>query len=79
MPMKLKELETEARKLSDQERAVLAHRLLESIEPEPNAQIEQLWIAEAERRIQEIKDGKVKCEDADQVFAEIRAELNEKS
>jgi hypothetical protein len=41
--------------------------------------IEAAWIREAERRWQEIREGKVVCIPAEEVFRRIRATLNEKS
>lgn len=48
--MSTEELETEALKLSPQERARLAERLLESLEGLSDEEHERLWVEEAARR-----------------------------
>ena len=57
MEMTFAQLETEALRLSSKERAKLAHRLLRSLEPTCEAEIDRLWIEEAERRHQDILAG----------------------
>lgn len=75
MPMTLEELETEALKLSLDERIHLADKLWISADPTPEAEIEQLWVAEAERRLEELRTGKVKAIPGDVVMARARARL----
>jgi putative addiction module component (TIGR02574 family) len=60
--------------LSPEDRARLAVRLLSSLEAitESPEEIEKLWIAEAERRYQELRDGIVQGIPAREVFAELR-------
>jgi len=48
----------------------LIDRLLNSIQPS-QAEIDNLWAKEAERRVDEIKSGKVKTIPGDDVFKEI--------
>lgn len=48
----------------------LIDRLLNSLQPS-QAEIDDLWAKEAERRIEEIKSGKVKTIPGDEVFKEI--------
>ncbi len=66
----LKKIEQEALRLSQQERAFLADRLLSSLDGEVLNDIDSAWIAEAERRYQEYKDGKRKGIPAQDVFAD---------
>ncbi len=66
----LKKIEREALGLSQQERAFLADRLLSSLDGDVLNDIDSAWIAEAERRYQEYKDGKRKGIPAQDVFAE---------
>lgn len=70
-------IELDALRLSDEERARLAVRLLASLEEEAEApeEIEELWVAEAALRYQELRDAKVRGIPAQQVFAELRAKL----
>lgn len=54
-------------------RAMLADHLLESLDWEDQKKIDAIWAEEAERRMQEIRDGKVETIDGDQVMRELRA------
>jgi len=74
MPQSLPEIEKDALQLSAEDRARLAVRLLSSLEEttESPEQIEKLWIAEAERRFQELRDGVVQGIPTQEVFAELR-------
>ena len=49
----------------------LVDRLLESISPSQK-EIDELWKVEAERRVEEVRSGKVKTIPGEQVFDEIR-------
>ena len=53
----LKKIENEALSLSNQERAFLADRLLSSLCEDAYTDIDAAWIAEAERRYKEYKQG----------------------
>ena len=66
----LKKIETEALSLSSHERAFLADRLLSSLGKDVHSDIDVAWIAEAERRYKEYKDGKRPGVPADKVFAD---------
>lgn len=74
MAHSLPDLERDALRLSPEDRARLAVRLLSSLEAitESPEEIEKLWIAEAERRYQELRDGIVQGIPAREVFAELR-------
>jgi putative addiction module component (TIGR02574 family) len=49
----------EALDLAECDRATLAGLLIESLEPPPDPDVEELWSAEAERRWREIESGAV--------------------
>ena len=66
----LRKLEHEAKSLSRQERAFLADRLLSSLDGEMLNDVEEAWIAEAERRYKEYTEGKRPGSTAEDVFAE---------
>jgi len=66
----LEKIEQEALRLSSQERAFLADRLLSSLDDDALTDIDEAWIAEAERRYQEYKEGKRSGVAAQAVFAE---------
>jgi len=74
MAHSLPEIEKDALRLSPEDRARLAVRLLSSLEGtvESPQEIEKLWIKEAERRFQELRDGVVQGIPAREVFAELR-------
>ena len=74
MAHSLPEIEQDALSLSAEDRARLAVRLLSSLESttESPEEIEKLWIAEAERRFQELRNGVVQGIPAQEVFAELR-------
>jgi putative addiction module component (TIGR02574 family) len=59
--------------LSPGARAMLADHLLESLNRENQKRIDAVWAEEAERRMQEIRDGKVQTIDGEQVMSELRA------
>ena len=50
-------------------RAALARALLKSLEDLSEAENESLWLAEAERRQQEVREGRVKLVPGDEVKA----------
>ena len=74
MSQSLPEIEKNALQLSAEDRARLAVRLLSSLEEttESPEEIEKLWIAEAERRFRELRDGVVQGIPARDVFTELR-------
>jgi putative addiction module component (TIGR02574 family) len=57
-------------------RAMLADHLLESLDWEKQEEIDEAWAVEAERRMQEIRDGKVQTIDGEEVMRELRARRN---
>ena len=74
MAHSLPDVEKDALRLPAEDRARLAVRLLSSLEEtaESPEEIEKLWIAEAERRFQELRDGVVQGIPARDVFAQLR-------
>jgi putative addiction module component (TIGR02574 family) len=70
---KLDDVAIEALELGRESRAELAKRLLDSLE-EPSAdRVGPGWLAEAERRHQEIKDGTAQTIPSEEVFATLAA------
>lgn len=43
------QLEKQARMLTPQEKASLAHILIEELDPSSDAEVERLWVAESQR------------------------------
>jgi putative addiction module component (TIGR02574 family) len=72
------DLYREAVELSESERAELAGLLLESLQTEPDADVEAAWAEEIERRVRDIDEGRVKTIPWEQVRAELHARLREK-
>ena len=73
--MTIEELEAEVLKLDLASRARLATKLLTSLEALSEAEIERLWVEEAERRNEEIERGVVEERLAEDVIREARARL----
>jgi len=76
--MTSKQIEMEVLKLPRRERARIARKLLDSIPMRPNERdddVRAAWIAEIERRMDEMESGKVKGIPAEVVFKRIRASI----
>lgn len=69
--LKTDELLNEAMSLPVELRAQLVDELLKSLNP-TRAEIDELWAAEAERRIAEIEAGQAKLIPGAEVFAKLR-------
>lgn len=67
--MKTKDLVAEVTSLPIEERAIVADLILKSLNPTDTA-IDQIWGNIAKRRAQEIRAGKVKLVQGDEVFRE---------
>ena len=72
MPMTVKELYAEARRLPPDQAAELMDLLLVDTYSEPDPAIEEAWGREIDRRIAELESGKVKGIPAEEVFAKAR-------
>ena len=70
--MDLEMLEREVLKLSPADRAKLAHELLESLDALSPAELDQLWLDEAERRLGEHDAGRSPAIPAEEVFRKAR-------
>lgn len=57
--------------LTVDEKTLLVERLLESMHP-TNKEIDELWKIEVEKRVDDIRSGKVKTIPGDEVFAKVR-------
>lgn len=64
-------IEKEALNLPTADRAKLAERLLTSLD-KPDPDIDQLWIAEADARVEAYDSGQLGAAPADQVFGKYR-------
>jgi len=69
------ELEKQARLLTPQEKATLAHVLIVELDPSVNSEVEQIWIAEAQRRYQAYLKGELESLPGDEVMSRARSRL----
>lgn len=75
MALQLQEFEAQALKLPPPERAMLAEHLIASLDDLSGAQIEQLWLEEADRRFREYKKGTISARPAEDVLRDARAAI----
>ena len=73
MGIQLEVLEAEALKLTLAERAAFAQLLLASLDED--AEIEEAWAAEVERRIADVESGRVQVLPVSAALAQVRAAL----
>jgi hypothetical protein len=76
MATKLEVLEAQAMKLDSKSRARLVRRLILSLEVQPDAERERLWVEEAERRARELQEGRVTARPAAAVLRRVRREVS---
>lgn len=69
------DLEGKALKLSRRDRARLAQRLIFSLDQQGDADAEKVWLEEAERRLGDLKSGKVVGIPAAKVIKKARSRL----
>ncbi len=72
MSLTIDQLAEEAMQLPSASRALLAERLVESLDFAETDEIQKLWAAEAIRRRDEIRSGRVQPIPGEQVLAEVR-------
>jgi len=72
----LKNLPTKCSRIPSDARALLADRLVESLDPINDESIRALWVAEAIRRRNEVRSGAVQTIPAEVILAEARNLLN---
>lgn len=73
MPSQLESVEAEALKLSPEERAELAQRLLDSLFED--SEVEEAWAVEVERRVAAIESGRSAVIPASESIARARTAL----
>jgi hypothetical protein len=74
--MRVEEIADEALGLPSEARALLADRLVESLDPEEDGYIHNLWIKEANRRVQEFRSGAVSAIGGEEAVAKLRQKYN---
>ena len=75
MSSNLDQLTNDAMKLPLRERVQLAQRLVLTIDDEAESDTDALWFVEAERRLEELRSGRVHGIDADEAFRSAREAL----
>ena len=61
--------------LTPQEKAALARILIDELDPANDAEVEQLWIAEAKRRYEAYLRGEIQAIPGDEVMSRVRNRL----
>ena len=72
MSLTLDQITEEALKLPADSKALLADKLVESLDLEEPDEIQRLWSAEAIRRRDEIRSGRVRSVPVEEVLEEVR-------
>ena len=76
MPKTFEKITDEALSLPSEKRAELANTLISSLEESVDADVEAAWEEEIEKRVNDIKSGKVSGVPAEEVFAKLNAKYN---
>ncbi|MEI6666651.1 MAG: addiction module protein [Acidobacteriota bacterium] len=74
--MSLTEIESAIRKLGLKDRAALARWLVSSLDDLSDAEVEALWVEEAERRLDELERGTTTAVAAEDVLQRARAAIS---
>ena len=72
MSLTIDQLAEEAMQLPSASRALLAERLVESLDFADTDEVQKRWVAEAIRRRDEVRSGRVQPIPGEQVLAEVR-------
>jgi hypothetical protein len=75
--MTIDEIAKEALAMPSEARALLADRLVESLDAAEANRIDKLWAAEAVRRRDEVRQGLVKTIPGDEAFARVRRSVSQ--
>jgi hypothetical protein len=75
MPMTIDQIAKEALALPSEARALLADRLVESLDAADASRVDRLWATEARRRRDEVRQGLVQTVPGDEALARVRRSL----
>ncbi len=75
MPLSVKEIAVELLGLPAKSRALLAEKLIESLDEKVDEGAKTLWIKEAKKRSRQIKNGSVRCKPAKEALKQARLKL----
>jgi putative addiction module component (TIGR02574 family) len=70
--MRVEEIADEALGLPSEARALLADRLVESLDPAEDGYIHDLWVKEAHRRLTELRSGAVSAISGEEALARLK-------
>ena len=73
--MTIQQIAEEALALPSEQRALLADRLVESLDAAETNRIDRLWLTEAKRRRDEVRQGLVQTIPGDEALARVRRSL----
>ena len=76
MAMNVEQLEAEVMRLSLEARARLAEKLILSLDAPTEEENLRLWVAEAERRLRDLREGKAKEVPAEEVLRRARSAIS---
>lgn len=76
MNSNIEALAKETMALDIEDRALLAGKLLLSLDEPTSSEVERLWLDEAERRLEDYRAGKVQGIPADEIFRRAISELS---
>ncbi|MBA2242982.1 MAG: addiction module protein [Chthoniobacterales bacterium] len=77
MPLTFDQVADEAMQLPAAARALLEERIVESLDTTEADEIQRAWIAEAVRRRDDVRSGRVQPIPSDEVLAEVRRALGQ--
>ena len=72
MPLTVEQIAEEALALPSEARALLADRLVESLDPAEDNYIQQLWATEARRRRDDVRTGHLQTIPGDEALERVR-------
>jgi len=75
MSSSTRKLDEQVASLPQKERARLALKLIESLDPGTDEDAEELWLDEADRRLAEYDAGNIESRPVDEVLSEIKSKL----
>jgi putative addiction module component (TIGR02574 family) len=73
--MTVEQIAEEALALPSESRALLADKLVESLDTAALSRTDQAWLAEAKRRREDVRSGRVQTIPGDEAFAKVRRTL----
>ena len=70
--MTVEQIAAEALSLPSEARALLADKLVESLDPAEDGVVRQLWTSEARRRLDDVRSGRIQTIGGDEALARVR-------